>query len=31
LSVVDVQAKKMIRSLLDQADMSLFKKEDKAG
>jgi flagellar biosynthesis/type III secretory pathway protein FliH len=31
LSVVDVQAKKMIRSLLGQADVSLFKKEDKAG
>jgi flagellar assembly protein FliH len=31
LSVVDVQAKKMIKSLLGQADVSLFKKDDKAG
>lgn len=30
LSVVDVNAKKMVKNLLGQADISLFNKEDKA-
>ncbi len=31
LSVVDVQAKKMVKNLLSQADVTLFAKDDKTG